>query len=239
MEKDIFLTFDMDWASDEVLQDFYDLICELDVCGTIHVTHDTELLDIFRRDGRLELGIHPNYNMLLDGTAEADSSESVIARLKEIVPDAVTVRAHCLTAGSRISNLYAKHGLKYDLNMFYPPKHGDCIQCFHNIAGLINIPFIFEDDIYMMYTEKENMTFYLGGVFLAPRVFNFHPIHIFLNTDNFKRYENARPYFKDYKRLKDYRNDVNIGAREWLMEIVSIAKSEGYTFKKIKDGNWQ
>lgn len=240
MKKDIFLTFDMDWASDEVLQDFYELICELDICGTLFVTHDTKLLDVFRRDGRLELGIHPNYNMLLDGSAESDSVESVIATLKRIVPEAVTVRAHCLASSSLILNEYKKYGLKYDLNILYPPKRGDCIQCFHNIAGLISIPFIFEDDVYMMYTEKESIDFYVGeGYFEAPRVFNFHPIHLFLNTDKHKTYENAKPYLSDHGRLKKFCNKNTAGARNWLIELVNIAKAEGYTFKKIGDGNWQ
>ena len=63
--KNVFLTFDMDWASDEVLRDFYQLIKVHDLVGTLHVTHQTELLEAFRLDGRLELGIHPNYNTCL------------------------------------------------------------------------------------------------------------------------------------------------------------------------------
>ncbi len=69
LNKEIFLTFDMDWAIDEVLDDFYNLICGLDLCGTIHVTHKTKFLDKFRQDRerRLECGIHPNFNELLVG----------------------------------------------------------------------------------------------------------------------------------------------------------------------------
>lgn len=63
--KTVYLTFDMDWASDKVLSDFYQLIKSYDLVGTLHVTHSTEFLETFRNDGALELGIHPNYNMCL------------------------------------------------------------------------------------------------------------------------------------------------------------------------------
>lgn len=135
MTKKIFLTFDMDWASDEVLIDFYNLLCELDVCGTMNVTHNTVILDLFRKEKRLELGIHPNYNMLLDGDELGKSYETVIQDCLKIVPEAVTVRAHSLTSGSKISSMYARCGLKYDLNMLYPPFEGNQIRCFKDVWG--------------------------------------------------------------------------------------------------------
>ncbi|MBQ9361183.1 MAG: hypothetical protein IJT96_09140 [Lachnospiraceae bacterium] len=65
-DKSIYLTFDMDWVIDEVLEDFYNLIIETGVTGLLNVTHDTKWLKRFRDDKILELGIHPNYNFLLN-----------------------------------------------------------------------------------------------------------------------------------------------------------------------------
>lgn len=67
MRKELYLTFDMDWAIDEVLADFYSLIKKLSVVGTIHVTHETNFLNLFRKDNILDCGIHPNYNFCLGG----------------------------------------------------------------------------------------------------------------------------------------------------------------------------
>jgi len=64
--KTIYLTFDMDWAIDEVLEDFYNLLKKYRLVGTMHVTHETKMLKEFRRDGILDLGIHPNYNSVLE-----------------------------------------------------------------------------------------------------------------------------------------------------------------------------
>lgn len=63
--ENVFLTFDMDWAIDEVMEDFYALLKKYGLVGTIHVTHETSMLEQFRIDGILDLGIHPNYNLAL------------------------------------------------------------------------------------------------------------------------------------------------------------------------------
>lgn len=239
MTKKIFLTFDMDWACDEILKDFYELLCAMDVCGTINVTHNTKLLEMFRKEERIELGVHPNYNMLLDGTGSGQSFEDVLRDCVRIVPEAVTVRSHSLTSGSKISSIYARYGLKYDLNMFYPIFEGDKIRCFRDVWGGVKIPFLFEDDIYLMSPEKRTIEYYLNNTFTAPRVFNFHPIHIFLNSDSMECYENARKYFQDYQKLKCFRNTVTSGIRDYFVTLITIGKEKGYEFLKIKDGNWE
>lgn len=66
MKKEIYLTFDMDWAIDEVLEYFYELIEECQVAATLNVTHETPLLQKFECSRKVELGIHPNYNDLLN-----------------------------------------------------------------------------------------------------------------------------------------------------------------------------
>lgn len=90
----------------------------------------------------------------------------------------------------------------------------------------------------MMFDEQRNIDYYLGEDFEAPRVFNFHPIHVFLNSDNLDRYEEARSYLKDYEKLKLCCNKDKFGIRDFLIELVSKGKEKEYTFSKIKDGNW-
>ena len=46
--KKIYLTFDMDWADDEMMRFFYDTVCKLDIYGTLNVTNDSAVLDVIR-----------------------------------------------------------------------------------------------------------------------------------------------------------------------------------------------
>jgi len=61
----IFLTFDLDWCSDEVLCYTLEIIEKYDIKATFFITHYTPLLEKIRKNSNIELGIHPNFNYLL------------------------------------------------------------------------------------------------------------------------------------------------------------------------------
>ncbi|WP_203363283.1 polysaccharide deacetylase family protein [Bacillus sp. REN10] len=92
-ENTIFLTFDFDWACDEVISYTIDLLNKHDVPATFFVTNDTPILNKLKYNSNFELGIHPNFNDLLAGTSH-EAAETVISKIKKIVPDAVSVRSH-------------------------------------------------------------------------------------------------------------------------------------------------
>ena len=70
-----FLTFDIDWAHDDIIQDCYDLILKYQVNSTWFCTHDCTFNTI--KDQQLELGIHPNFNGLFDHSAKL-SADNII-----------------------------------------------------------------------------------------------------------------------------------------------------------------
>ena len=151
--KQIFLTFDMDWACDEVLEEFIGIMAQLDVRYTINVTHSTKLLNRLREDDRVELGIHPNFNFLLSGDAEHGQNgknfKDGISKLKRIVPEAVTSRSHSLTDSTPISLALKEQGIRYSLNVIIPPVQGNVVHSYHDFTGLIKIPFCFVDHAYI------------------------------------------------------------------------------------------
>ena len=51
------------------------------------------------------------------------------------------------------------------------------------------------------------------------KVFGFHPLHIFLNTEALDRYEKIRSFQHDSKRLMDFRYD-GIGARTKFIQLL-------------------
>ncbi len=165
--------------------------------------------------------------------------KDVMSSIKEIVPEAVCCRSHALTDSSIIAAQYRNYGIKYDLNKYIPPQPGICIFPYKApVGGAVVLPFIFEDDIYLMDGHKLAPDFYLSNVFDMPRIFNFHPVHLFLNSDKITTYENAKPYYKNYNELKKYCNRDNYGARNFLYELVDHAKRKNYKFKKISQGHW-
>jgi hypothetical protein len=198
------ITFDMDWASDEVLADAIDLVEEADVAATWFVTNDTPLLQRLRKNQKFELGIHPNFNFLLNGDARnGATADEVVDRLLAIVPEAKSVRSHTLTQNYNLLNLFADKGLIYDCNHFIPYQAGIELRPWHLWNGLIKVPYFWEDDVACMYGESTSIEDLVrrGGL----KVFNFHPIHVFLNTEDLARYERTRSLHGHSSELVNHR----------------------------------
>lgn len=203
-EESLFLTFDIDWACDEVLANTIDLVQQKDICSTWFITHDTPLLKDLRKNPKFELGIHPNFNFLLNGDSRnGATAEEVIDRLLTIVPEAKTIRSHSMTQSSNLLQLFVKKGLTHDCNHFIPEQSHIHLNPWHVWNGLIKVPYFWEDDLACIYDKNTpvNNLAQRDGL----KVFDFHPIHVFLNTEKLERYESTRLIHNNHKELIKYR----------------------------------
>ena len=220
-ENKIFLTLDLDWCSDEVLEFTLDLLEEFKVKATFFITHNTKLLDKMQKS--YELGIHPNFNFLLKGDFRYGKNiEEVVKYYLDIIPNAISVRSHSITQSSRIVDVFKKNNLIFDCNTFIPYISEINLKIYKHWSGMIKVPYFWEDYVDAIYGWKWSVKKFLD--YKGLKVFNFHPIHIFLNTENVKRYNNARAYFKDYKKLKGFINNKTYGTRDFLIDLIKGAK---------------
>lgn len=216
----MFLTFDLDWCSDEVLAFTLDILEEYDRCATFFVTHQTSLLDRIRANQNFELGIHPNFNFLLEGDFRFGKNyQQVIEHYLHIVPEAVSVRSHSLTQSSGILEAFAKCGLTHDCNLFLPPK-GLPKPFLHWGAKLVRVPHIFEDDVECLNGWHNLETLRDLEKLSCIKVFNFHPIHIFLNTEHLERYQESAAVHRENDLLKNCVNTSSFGTRYFLIELL-------------------
>lgn len=217
----IFLTLDIDWAHDEVIHDTLQLIQSTQVESTWFATHKTILLDDLRRNTNVELGIHPNFNPLLSGDTSISSLE-VIARCISLVPEARSIRSHSLTQSERLIDQFRYEGLTHISNLFIPYGSGMQPKPFRLWERMIMVPHSWQDNVAL----KMNMGFPKNSDFsFGLHVFDFHPIHVFLNTENLERYERTRPFHQDPKELIKHRYE-GYGTRNRFLELLTLAKSE-------------
>jgi len=212
-EDKIFLTFDIDWASDEVITFTLDIIERYDVKATFFITHNTRLLQRMRENPNIELGIHPNFNLLLNGNiSQGKNLHEVIEQCLKIVPDAVSVRSHSMVQSTPILDAFVKYGLRFEVNHFIPLNANIEMIPWLLWNKLIKVPYFWEDDICCAYSlngwmDGWNIPLHLS--YKGIKVFDFHPIHIFLNTDELNRYEMARKCFDSPEKLAEYRYPGN------------------------------
>jgi hypothetical protein len=220
----VFLTLDMEWASDDSIKYVLDKVISNDAKITIFCTHETPLIDDLKNESRIELGIHPNFNFLLNGDFRYGKSiDDVLYYYKQIVPDCVSVRSHCLTSGSLFLRALSRHGLQFDCSPIIPASAGmlnrPWLSYYDNI---IQVPILWEDDIHCMY----NWAFHMGPYLNPDRlmVFNFHPVLTVLNIDSLETYEQSKPVYSDHVALLGRRNQGR-GTDDMLEELLREVRS--------------
>lgn len=237
--KTIYITLDMDWACDEVLSFAIDIIEENDIEATFFVTHDTPLLQRLRANKKIELGAHPNFNYLLTNQSKY-SAEQIIKSIREIVPESISIRSHALTTGSMLSTLFFKYGFTRESNIYYYAKNTFIPDPYYDVSGILRILHFWEDDCHCLAIEKgiENdwnahrFLYYLGT-----KVYDFHPIHLFLNTCNIKDYYCAKGYIQKPDMLIKYKNELDIGSFMFFVNTIKAAKQNNFKFGLIRDIN--
>ena len=217
-----FLTFDLDWCSDEVLAHTIDLVEDAKVPATWMVTHETPLLGRLHGNERFEVGIHPNFEKLLHGIDHKGvSGKTVINDLLSFIPMAKTVRSHSMAQSNGLLNLFHEFDLKRDLNHFIPAHLDQALSPWRHWNDLIRIPCFWEDDIHLLYRYGDKLSPFLKSAGI--RIFNFHPIHVFLNTEDLGRYERCKAKSRDFPHLMSHVNTEKTGTRQRLDELLSLA----------------
>lgn len=168
----IILTFDSDWVPPFILDDLARLLAEGDLRGTLFVT-DKEMNPA---EGRLEVGLHPN---LMADSTQGKTPADVIAMLTAAHAGARSIRTHRLFWHGGLLSLLAKAGLRYD---------GSSAMPFHpglrpvRIGGLLRLPIWWGDNLHLMEDLPCDRVELPALAAPGLKVFNFHPIHLYLNT---------------------------------------------------------
>jgi hypothetical protein len=226
----ISFTCDVDWAAEAVLADAIALFEKYGIKCTFFSTHHSEVLSKCNKK-LFEIALHPNFNPLLQSDS-GKSAEDIIDEIIEIHPDAKGVRSHSMFQSTHIMQKYADRRLVYDANHFLPYHSG--LKPYKLWNGMVRIPYNWEDDVHWEYGysfESSRIDLEDPGL----NIFDFHPIHIYLNTENKFRYKEAKKYSLAPDKLLTYRNNEVPGTRDLLISLLKYCKvNRRETFKLIE-----
>ena len=212
----VFLTFDIDWAHDEIIKNTIDILEEKDVKATFFVTHNSKVLERLRENHNFELGIHPNFNFLLDKKSpKGDNSKKILEKILDIVPEAKVIRSHSLTQSERLLDLFSEYGLSHVSNTYIPFARGIKIKPWRLWSDIIILPHFFQDNVELKLNKN-----YVTPRDIGLEIYDFHPIHIYLNSENTARYEKTRPFHRKPEILKNHINNMSFGTESILKKIM-------------------
>ncbi len=217
---------DTDWCHEEVLQYALKLFRENNLPCTVFATGHYASLTL-HSSAELEIGLHPNFN-----ETTIAGYEGTLRALRQHYPHAEGVSCHAMTSSTPLLNLVKQYGFTYDRNLlcYKIPK----IAAFRHYNGLWRLPVFWEDDIW--FTVEAGVPF--DESLLAHEdfryIFNFHPIHLYLNTESTAHYQAFKPLQHQPEALANYVG-MGYGARSYFLELVSHIKKEKIATGLLKD----
>ena len=87
----------------------------------------------------------------------------------------------------------------------------------------MRVPHFFADDDYVSRKNPLKINEYLK--YQGLKIFDFHPIHLYLNTFSTEQYENAKPFMKNEKLLFSHINNSKNGIKDVFMNLISFLKN--------------
>ena len=230
-QNSFFITLDIDWCHDEVLCDTIDLLESSSVSATWFVTHKTKALERLRQNQNFEIGMHPNFNPLLAGDiANQKDAETILGHIFTIVPEAKSLRSHSMTQNSRLLDLFAEKGITHESNHFIPYHTGISIKPWKHWNNLCRVPYNWEDDVHILYSKIQIQEHNPSEIVSSSTksnglmVFDFHPIHVYLNTESMDRYEFTRHLHQYPKELIKHRFE-GYGTRTMLIDLMAMVRT--------------
>ena len=182
-----FVTFDIDWSPDWMIEDVLAILERHQVKSTWFVTHESRQVAALQNNPLVERGIHPNF---MPNSSHGNSEAEVFDYIKAIVPEAVSMRTHGLVQSTGLLLRAAdRYGMRLDSSLFLPPQAQGRL---HDLAvGATRIrraPFFWANDLTMQHPSPtwDTRTMLSGDQL---RIFDFHPFHVMLNTNDYQLYE--------------------------------------------------
>jgi hypothetical protein len=233
MTDTVAVTIDVDWAPDFAIDATAALLESAAAPATWFVTHLSPAVERLRRNPRFELGIHPNF---LSGSTHGSSAPEVLRHCCEMVPDTVSMRAHSLVQSTPLFHLVtATTAIRFDATLLLPRLGG--LRPFEQRFGghpLVRVPYVWEDDVEMEEAHPDwdpAPILALEGL----RVFNVHPIHVFLNSADMQPYQSLKQRGLDRVAESDARAFVHQGNGTRTMLEVLLRTGAPHTMKRIRD----
>ncbi len=220
-------TSDLDWASEDVIADYFAKL-PLDLLKlTTFVTHDSQIIRENFEKGRISRGIHPNF---LPGSSHGSTFREVIETCVSFAPEATCTRSHRAFDVTDTAHML-KNEFHFKCCSNTITTLAQKITPYWLESKLLQVPVFFEEGSFLYNQLGLSIQPYLK-YFTSPglKVISFHPINMAFNT----------PYIAWMRQIKDSlsREEFNNissemiekkknrerGAFDLVMEIVNLAQ---------------
>ena len=233
--KTIALTFDIDWAPDYMIQNVIDILNLYNVNSTFFVTHESELIKK-TDESKIEVASHL---YIAKNSSQGDDLDIVLKKFKSWYPNKKIKgnRFHLLNQSYRDLVFMGKIGYNYDVSALrYNSPY--LLPAFHKDLNLTLLSYFWEDGI----SENAGIPLKLSEINInlpGIKVFNFHPMNIYINGHNSEARlnflkENPDLLNTSAKVADNFRYD-GPGANNFIVELLDYCKASNVRVVSMKE----
>jgi len=211
-DSELVVTIDIEWSPQELIEHVLDILKDYKITATLFATHKAELGNMH------EIALHPFYN-------SEKSYQNTFNKLMELFPHAKGVRSHRLLTDETLLLMYKERRIRYTSNYMMTNMSG--ISPINTIHGIFEIPIYYIDWSHLMgkkFYKKKFSLEVLNLQYPGLKVFDFHPLHVFLNSEKMERYEKVKKFYNNPKELKGYINNKTKGIGTLFIELLEFIK---------------
>ena len=194
MYESVTIGFDVDWASDFILEDVLQLASEDGVKAALFLTHISPLARKLFKEKKYDFDLHRNFEKILNGdNSNRKDAADVLRGLMIQFPGVDVVRSYSLTTSSRLKALFRDKNFSVEICFITNGVRTKFQNFWTEFSGMTHVPITFEDDVWFALEEGE-IGAHPSNILQhdALNILTFHPIHLYLNTTNVAHYNASR-----------------------------------------------
>jgi len=217
----VLITTDIDWASDWLLESFFDSLFSIVPNALAFSTHDSKILKKYSSKGILDIGVHPNFR---HNSSHGNNVSSVSRFATKLFSTHKIYRSHGFVDTPEIRTEMRNRGFIYESNIL---KYNEPdLKPEKLLEGLTRLPCFWSDGWALRDTEMidkdsiKKTEFFLGQPGL--KVINIHPILFVNNCYSLQHYNQFRDQtiFFSKEEHKKFNNNTHLGVCDYFKDII-------------------
>lgn len=233
MKCRVFVTIDLDWASDSVIEEAMDWFDKNKIPVTVFATHESKA--IVERMATLEVGLHPYFS---PDSSQGSTPDETVETLSKIPINIPVYRSHRFLDSNQIREHMEKMGIKVSSNVCTDLNP---VAPFIHRSGMLEIPIAFEDGCYLERGHHLEDYHKILQLISESEIFVMvlHPMHFVLNTPHYqwmRDIKDSTSRDRWNKLTTDEANQLRYsdwGIASFVKRLLNLIQENGHQFEQF------
>lgn len=218
----IIITIDIDWASEQAIEETIAYFIEKNIPITVFSTHNSRVIESFI--DKIDIGLHPYFS---SDSSQGKNINDVVKFMMDLPHNIQAYRCHRFAVCNSSKQAMLDAGMIISSNVC---TDLEVIPAFRDRFGIIEVPIFLEDGGYLWRKHKLELSDNFTNKILneGTKIITIHPMHFVLNTPNFEYMFNIKNSLSRYEWNNMSKPTINQlkwngrGIRDLIIDIMQL-----------------